>query len=105
MVSRAYSFKQLCEKSDATLRHYINSLNLNAVSIQTQENIMLQSNKSVELFNSSSVLPQSSLFGDIFNDATSHSLVGEFSAQDPSGKKKERNGINLFKLFLFILYS
>lgn len=85
MVNRAYSFKQLCEKSDATLRNYINSINLSTVTIQQHESIVIQSEKSSELFNSNSVLPQSSLFSDIFNDATSHTLVEDFSAQEVTG--------------------
>lgn len=83
MVSRAYSFKQLCEKSDETLRHYVNSISLNAVTIQPQENIMVQT-KTPEYFNANEI-PQSSLFSDIFNDATTHTLVEEFSAQGAAG--------------------
>lgn len=67
MVSRAYSFKQLCEKSDVTLRQYISSISFHDVSIQNNEEIIVQ---------------QSSIFSDIFNDATTHSLVENFSSHN-----------------------
>lgn len=66
-VSKAYSFKQLCEKSDITLRQYIGTLNFHDVSLQSNENILVQ---------------QSSIFGDIFNDTTTHSLVENFSSHN-----------------------
>lgn len=67
MVSKSYSFKQLCEKSDVTLRQYINSISFHNVSIQNNEEIMVQ---------------QTSIFSDIFNDATTHSLVENFSSHN-----------------------
>lgn len=74
----------MCEKSDVTLRHYVNSISLTSVPMQPQENIMVQT-KTAEYFNANEVLPQSSLFSDIFNDATTHTLVEEFSAQGAAG--------------------
>ncbi|XP_063912202.1 zinc finger protein OZF-like [Zophobas morio] len=84
MVNRAYSFKQQCEKSDASLRQYINSVGLQTVALQNEPNIMISDMKADQLFGSSEVLQQSSIFQDIFNDATSHSLVDNFGNQNAS---------------------
>jgi hypothetical protein len=84
MVNRAYSFKQQCEKSDASLRQYINTLDLQTVSLQNESNIIISDMKADQLFGSSEVLQQSSIFQDIFNDATSHSLVDNFTNQNAS---------------------
>lgn len=72
-VNKAYSFKQLCEESDLTLRNYL-------LTLQTD---MITNVKS-DLFSTSEVLQQSSLFQDIFNDATTHSLVETFTNQNAS---------------------
>lgn len=81
-VNKAYSFKQLCEKSDVTLRNYLN------INLQLQADNMINQVKT-DLFSTSEVLQQSSLFQDIFNDATTHSLVETFTNQNAStGKHK-----------------
>jgi hypothetical protein len=77
-------FKQQCEKSDASLRQYINTLDLQTVSLQNESNIIISDMKADQLFGSSEVLQQSSIFQDIFNDATSHSLVDNFTNQNAS---------------------
>lgn len=83
MVNRAYSFKQQCEKSDASLRQYLNTVNINSVGVQLQNDssILIEDMKTDHLFSTSEVLHQSSIFQDIFNDATSHSLVDNFTGQ------------------------
>lgn len=85
-INRAYSFKQLCEKSDVSLREYIgNNIHLQS----TNGNNLMNDVKSDQLFSNSVVLQQSSFFNDIFNDATSHfndttsqSLVDQFSSHN-----------------------
>lgn len=78
-VNRAYSFKQLCEKSDTTLRQYVNTLQpIDTTS--TIQNII--NDVKSDIFNSTEVLQQSSIFQDIFNDATTHSLVENFTNQN-----------------------
>lgn len=79
MVSRAYSFKQLCEKSDATLRQYLNGISLETVALQPQD--CMEGVKANGLFSRNDV----SLFNDIFNDATTHTLVEGFSVQEATG--------------------
>ncbi|CAH1154764.1 unnamed protein product [Phaedon cochleariae] len=79
-VNRAYTFKQLCEKSDMTLRNYL-SIKLQSTLIPADN--ILQDVKA-DLFSTSEVLQQSSLFQDIFNDATTHSLVETFTNQNAS---------------------
>ncbi|KAJ8954977.1 hypothetical protein NQ318_000408 [Aromia moschata] len=79
-VNKAYTFKQLCEKSDLTLRNY---LNLHLQSISIQPNNLIDEVKT-DLFNTTEVLQQSSIFQDIFNDATTHSLVETFTNQNAS---------------------
>lgn len=73
-VNKAYSFKQLCEESDLTLRNYLLSLQTDMINDVTK----------TELFNTSEVLQQTSLFQDIFNDATTHSLVETYTNQNAS---------------------
>nr|CAI5868700.1 unnamed protein product [Callosobruchus analis] len=68
-LNKAYTFKNLCEKSDMTLRNYLQS-------IQT-ENILSGVQK--DLFSSSEVLQQNTIFEDIFTDATTQSLVESFN--------------------------
>lgn len=70
-VNKAYSFKQLCEESDLTLRNYLLTLQTDMIN-----------NVKTDLFSTSEVLQQSSLFQDIFNDATTHSLVETFTNQN-----------------------
>nr|CAH7728743.1 unnamed protein product [Callosobruchus chinensis] len=70
-LNKAYTFKHLCEKSDMTLRNY-----LQTISIQT-ENILSGVQK--DLFSSSEVLQQNTIFEDIFTDATTQSLVESFN--------------------------
>lgn len=84
-VNKAYSFKQLCEKSDVTLRNYLD-INLQTISLQA-DNMINQ--VKTDLFSTSEVLQQSSLFQDIFNDATTHSLVETFTNQNASTGKAE----------------
>ncbi|CAH1112096.1 unnamed protein product [Psylliodes chrysocephalus] len=79
-VNRSYTFKQLCEKSDMELRNYLN-ISLQTISLPT-DNIMNEVKS--DLFNTSEVLQQSSLFQDIFNDATTHSFVETFTNQNTS---------------------
>lgn len=77
MVSRAYSFKQLCEKSDLSLRQYINSISF---QIDAEQNLLNQV-KNDNLFSTTDVLHQSSFFSDIFNDANAQ-FVDTFEAQN-----------------------
>lgn len=77
MISRSYSFKQLCEKSDLTLRQYINTINL---QIDEEANLLNQV-KGDNLFSTTDVLQQSSFFSDIFNDANAQ-FVDNFEAQN-----------------------
>uniref|UniRef100_A0A6P7G3Y1 Zinc finger protein 260-like n=1 Tax=Diabrotica virgifera virgifera TaxID=50390 RepID=A0A6P7G3Y1_DIAVI len=79
-VNRAYTFKQLCEKSDMALRSYL-SINLQPIALPTEN--LINEVKS-DLFSTSEVLQQSSLFQDIFNDATTHSFVETFTNQNTS---------------------
>ncbi|XP_074034022.1 uncharacterized protein isoform X2 [Leptinotarsa decemlineata] len=79
-INKAYTFKQLCEKSDMTIRNYL-SINLQPISLPA-DNIINEVKS--DLFSTSEVLQQSSLFQDIFNDATTHSLVETFTNQNAS---------------------
>lgn len=79
MVSRAYSFKQLCEKSDAALRQYVNNINFNSLTVPNNESVAIQV-KCTSIYSSADVIEQSSIFNDIFSDATTHSLVENFSS-------------------------
>lgn len=72
-INKAYSFKQLCEESDITLRNYLLTLQTNMIN-----------DVKTDLFSTSEVLQQSSLFQDIFNDAMTHSLVETFTNQNAS---------------------
>ncbi|KAJ8920498.1 hypothetical protein NQ315_005367 [Exocentrus adspersus] len=69
-----------CARNPISLRNYLD-INLQAISIE--ENTMMDQVKS-DLFSTSEVLQQSSLFQDIFNDATTHSLVETFTNQNAS---------------------
>lgn len=62
------------------LRNYLN-ISLQTISLPT-DNIMNEVKS--DLFNTSEVLQQSSLFQDIFNDATTHSFVETFTNQNTS---------------------
>lgn len=70
-VNKAYSFKQLCEESDITLRNYLLTLQTGMIN-----------DVKTDIFSTTEVLHQSSLFQDIFNDATTHSLVETFTNQN-----------------------
>ncbi|KAL3276980.1 hypothetical protein HHI36_012342 [Cryptolaemus montrouzieri] len=77
MVNRAYTFKQQCEKSDVVLRQYLNELELQNVSLP--QNSLIDTVKDDHLLSTSEVLQQHSLFQEIFNDATTQSLVENFA--------------------------
>ncbi|XP_045468624.1 zinc finger protein OZF-like isoform X1 [Harmonia axyridis] len=81
MINRAYTFKQQCEKSDVALRQYLNDLEIQNVSLE-QSNLMVV--KDDQLLSTSEVLQQNSLFQEIFNDATTQSLVENFANQNAS---------------------
>ncbi|XP_060526466.1 zinc finger protein OZF-like [Cylas formicarius] len=73
-VNKAYAFKQLCEKSDASLRNYVN------MNYMPQNNIVQINEVRHDIFENNEVLPQNSLFQDIFNDPE-QSLVDNFTQQ------------------------
>ncbi|XP_019871436.2 zinc finger protein 558 [Aethina tumida] len=75
-VNKAYTFKQLCEKSDMTLREYLQIRN---ISLPPEGLI----NTTEQFFNTSDDLQQTSIFQDIFNDTT-HSIVDNFATQNNS---------------------
>lgn len=85
MVNRAYAFKQQCEKSDATLREYINKISLQDLELSNEHNLMCNV-KNDQLFGSSEVLQQSSLFTELFGNETTQSLVDNFSHNANTGK-------------------
>lgn len=66
----------MCEESDITLRNYLLTLQTDIIN-----------DVKTDLFNTTEVLQQSSLFQDIFNDATTHSLVETFTNQNASTGK------------------
>lgn len=87
MVNRAYTFKQLCEKSDNVLRQYFNNIEIQNVTLQQNQ---LMGVKDDQLLSTSEVLQQNSLFQEIFNDATTQSLVENFANQNVhSGEKNQ----------------
>lgn len=92
MVNRAYSFKQLCEKSDATLRQYINDMNYTAITVESDSGLLAQV-KCNNLYSATDI-EQTSLFNDIFSDATTQSLVENFSSHAGTA------GLLLFHLWL-----
>lgn len=78
MINRSYSFKQLCEKSDLTLRQYVTSINL---QLETEQNLMNQV-KNDQLFATTDALQPSSFFSDIFTDTNAQSFVDNFDPQN-----------------------
>lgn len=81
MVNRAYTFRQMCEKSDSTLHQYINKINLQNINMPSEESF-ISPVKDHHLFTNNDVLQQTSFFSDIFCNTNSDSLVDNFSVHN-----------------------
>lgn len=77
MVNRSYTFKQLCEKSDNTLRQLVTSIAIRNIHLDT--NNMIQHCDTLNKQQDSLFAVESSIFNEIFSNPHGQSLVDEFA--------------------------